>query len=281
MNLSNLSPDQIERMRYLIGKREAEKQRQARQEEEERRNAGRVAPIIQPANLIVPTSTNPPTPAVGIVNPKDYIILEGRTHGKYSYEDTLVAMNRTYQGKNWNDAHIACANENRYMLTIRQFVDFLNLLRTGKVHDGRGSLIKDKSKIEGILDEIYKVGGNWRSEWLDADFKVQNEKVVMNYEHRMKNGVLTPNRSNEVLEGYLAQNKQPGISLDDWLARATYQGLPPANVKNGELYYWQPGKDNNSVAGFCAGSVRASLSCGGYPACADASLGVRFARAKK
>jgi hypothetical protein len=229
---------------------------------------------------------NPPTPANGISKPQDYIILPGVAHGNYSYPDLLVAMNKTHHGKNWYNAHEALSQEGNFMLGIRQFTDFLNLLRTGKAYDGAGKLINSQ-KIEGILDDIYKVESSWRSEWLDADFKVLDKKfglfggkVVMNYEHRIINGKLTPTRKDEVLEGYLDETKNPGIDLADWLTRATYQGLPPSDVKMGSLYYYKPGKDNNSVAGFGAGSGRAVLDCGGDPSGTGAALGVRAARAK-
>lgn len=244
------------------------------------------APTPQIAPVTQPAPQNPPTPANGISNPKDYIILPGATHGKYAYPDLLVSMNRTHQGKNWYQSHEALAQEGNFMLGIRQFVDFLNLLRTGKAYDGTGKLT-DSKRIEGILDEIYKVGGSWRSEWLDADFKVLDKKfgifggkVAMNYEHRMVNGTLTPTRKDEVLEGYLDQDKKPGINLNEWLKNATYQGLPTSNIPDGDLYYWRPGKDNNSVAGFGADSGRAGLGCNRNPSNAGASLGVRAARKK-
>ncbi len=70
-------------------------------------------------------------------------------------------MKTTHQGKNWKDSHSALNQEGAFMPTIRQFVDFLNLLRSGKAYDGRGKLV-DKSKLDGILDEIYTVRDPWR-----------------------------------------------------------------------------------------------------------------------
>ena len=232
------------------------------------------------------TSTLSPGPATNVDNPSKYIILEGRTHGKYSYPDLLVAMDKSHHGRNWKDSHLALAQEGNFMLGIRQFVDFLNHLRTGRAFDGNGHLI-DAGRIEAILNDIYKVGGQWRSEWLDADFKVLDKtlvvfggKIAMNYEHRLVNGNLIPIRANEVLDGYLDKNKQPGLDIKDWLTRATYQGLPPIDIANGSLYYWSPGKDNNAVARFYAYSDWTYLDCDWDPSYRNSQLGVRAAREK-
>ena len=231
-------------------------------------------------------ATNPPTPASTLSNPENYILLSEKTYGAYSYPDLLVAMNKTHLGKNWHDCHAELAKEDAFMLTIRQFVDFLNLIKSGSAYDGNGRKI-DAPRLNDIYNEITEKRGPWRSEWLDADFKVIDKnivglrgKLVMNYEHRIVNGKLTPQRSQEALENYLAKDKQPGIDFNEWLTSATYQGLPPVNIKNGDLWYWQPGRDNNSVAGFSAGSDGAVLNCDRYLSNTNFSLGVRAARKK-
>jgi len=195
-------------------------------------------------------------------------------------------MERTHQNNGWYETHEILAQEGAFMPTIRQFVDFLNLLKSGKAFDGRGKSI-DKRKLDSVLDDILTVRDPWRSEWLDADFKVLDKKlkvfggkVVMNYEHRIVNGNLSASRKDEVMEGYLAQDKKPGIDVNDWLSRATYQGLPPQDVGEGKLWYWQPGKDNNSVAGFYAYSGRAGLFCYWDPSLRNSNLGVRAVRKK-
>ena len=71
------------------------------------------------------------------------------------------------------------------------------------------------------------------------------------------------------------EDKTPGINLNDWLNSPITQGLPKSNIKSGELYYWAPMKDNNSVARFGADSGGAGLFCDGGPSGASASLGVR------
>ena len=68
--------------------------------------------------------------------------------------------------------------------------------------------------------------------------------------------------------------------LNDWLNNPTKHGLPRKNTKDGDLYYWYPRSDNNSVARFFAYSDGADLYCYGVPSYSNSRLGVRAARAK-
>ncbi|MBI4117032.1 hypothetical protein HY449_04790 [Candidatus Pacearchaeota archaeon] len=227
-----------------------------------------------------------PTPSSEISNPEKYIILPGNSHGNYSYNDTLVSIERKHQGKNWPNTHIALAADGNHMLTIRQFVDFLKLLKSGSVYDGKGKRIGDKSALE-ILKDIIAVRNPYRAEWLDADFKITKKKfigkedLIINYGHRLSSaGDIAPQYS-EPLEDWLDKDRKPGINFDDWLNNANKHGLPSPNVTSGDLYYFCPNRDNNSVAGFYAGSGRAYLGCYRYPSIAILALGVRVAREKK
>ena len=215
---------------------------------------------------------------INIQNPESYIILEGRTHGSYSYPDLLVCMEKTHHNKDWYKTHEALHKEDSLMLTIRQFVDFINLLKTGKGFNGKGNKV-DKATLDKILDKILTVRSPWRAEWLDADFKVVNDELYINYNHRAVNGELKPQNS-ELLEECLMKDKTPGISLGYWLKNATKQGLPPKDIPNGKLYYWFPRKDNNSVARFGADSGGAYLDCGRFPRSSGSALGVRAAKIK-
>ncbi len=241
--------------------------------------------LLQSSPDAPPKGDSPPPRDTSLKNPDKYIFLPARNHGSFSYSDMFVPMDRTHQSKNWRDAHLALYQEGASMPTIRQFVDFVNLLRSGKVHDGNARAVS-KTKIDSILDEILTVKNPYRAEWLDADFKVKGKtlgvvggKLYMNYEHHVVNGVITPKRSEEI-QGYLAADKTPGIDLDEWLKNAMPSGLPPANIKDGRLYYWQPDWDNNSVAWFVANSDGAFLVCYRVPSGSDGGLGVRACRAK-
>ena len=209
----------------------------------------------QPQEHKIITKTN-------IQNPEAYLILEGKPHQSYSYPDTLVEMERSHHGKNWFQVHEELNKEQAHMLTIRQYIDFLNILRSGKVFDGKGNKIQ-KQKLDNILEDILTVRQPWRGEWLNADFKVQGKELHILYTHRIINGKLQPQYTEQLDPATLRENKTPGISLDDWLNNATYQGLPPTKIKKGDLYYWAPLSDNNSVAWFGAGSSGVDLDCGG------------------
>ncbi|MBS3083085.1 hypothetical protein J4454_04040, partial [Candidatus Pacearchaeota archaeon] len=68
----------------------------------------------------------------------NYLILEGRAHGSYEYPDTLIAKKRSMQSKKWQEAQDALKAEGKFMPTIRQYADFLNLLKSGNAYDGKG-----------------------------------------------------------------------------------------------------------------------------------------------
>jgi len=166
------------------------------------------------------------------------------------------------------------------MLNLRQFVDFLNLLKTGKVYNGKGNKLSS-TKIREIYNEITKVKSTWRAEWLDADFKLENNNdLYMNFNHKTINGKLEPQNS-EKLTNYLAKDKNPGIDLEYWLKNANDLGLPTPNTPKGDLYYYQPEKDNNSVARFGAYSCWACLGCDWDPRSSGSSVGVRPIKIKK
>src|SRR3990167_8791027 len=100
-----------------------------------------------------------------IQNPNSYLILPGRKHGNYEYPDLLVSTARTHQGENWSQACESLKQEDSFMLTIRQYVDFLNTLKSGNAYDGAGKKA-DKKALDGILDDILTIRDPWRGEWL-------------------------------------------------------------------------------------------------------------------
>ena len=246
---------------------------------------------------------------VGVGAPEDYIFLEGRSHEDYSYSDLDVckyklgassdvqkagqglgiALQNTAKEQNGRD-YAGNINHGQALrlnlalggltLNVRQFVDFLNLLKSGKAFDGKGNKV-NKKELENIFNEITEVRNPGRYEWLDGDFKTENDRIYICTSHVLDaSGNLAPQYKRELTDS-LMQDKTPGIDLNDWLANANQYGLPRSNIKDGKkLYYWAPDKDNNSVAGFGADSGWADLDCYRDRDDADDSLGVRHARSR-
>ena len=249
---------------------------------------------------------------IDITDPENYIILEGRNHGSYFYEDSLIAMHRLglnpevdkagkemnlslvntakeadgtdYIGNiNWFNALSLACRLGRSVPTIRQGIDFKEHLEKGiadtkyKVLNGNGKKL-DSKILENVYDEMFKARNPWRGEWLDADFKLQeiNGQNVLHmlYGHELKNGVLVPSKT-EKLESCL-------MGEDCYIDPSSFngQGLPTRKKDNSGFYFWYPRSDNNSVARFDARSVRAFLFCIGDPSNRNTSLGVRFVARK-
>ncbi|MDD5192573.1 MAG: hypothetical protein PHH54_01555 [Candidatus Nanoarchaeia archaeon] len=164
---------------------------------------------------------------------------------------------RKYLGKNWFEAHKLAQAEGLKMPTIPEFLEFLKYLRS------------DSSYSE-LYKDITEVRNPWRANWLDADFKVKNKELCINYNHKVDSqGNLKP-LNTEKLEACLMEDCYADI-LD-----YNRQGLPfpTKKTKNKEFYYWFPRSDNNSVATFSAYSDSAFLYCYRNPDGRGASLGV-------
>jgi len=256
-------------------------------------------------NKSVPVNDSSPIVS-NVANSKSYLILPGKNYRNYSYPNLLVSIarlsyddevekaakklglslsntatekttNQGYIGNiNWPESLKLNLTLDSFTLNIRQYLDFLALLKSGKAFYADGSKT-DKKVLDNILDEITAVRNPWRSEWLDADFKLKDNKLYINYKHKLVGNDLKPQK-NELLEDCLMEDKTPGIDLKDLLINSTSQGLPKRNVKDGDLYYYAPDEDNNSVAGFGANSDWAYLDCDWYPSDSDAGLGVRRAK---
>ena len=214
-----------------------------------------------------------PSPS-NLTDADKYIILPEAQHGSYSYPEMLVSMDKKHFNKDWNKAHELLAKEDVYMLTIRQFADFLSLLKSGKAFDGNGKKL-DNGKLEAVLNDIIEVREPWRSEWLDAKFEDGN---IIYHTLERKSGSYTLVETKEPLANYIKKDKVPGINLDDWLKKANNHGLPTSKTNKGYMHYWAP--TEGTVAGFVADSDWAGLDCGWDPAVTNSSLGVRAVRAK-
>jgi len=197
---------------------------------------------------------------------------EKRNLDNFIYVPSLkihVAKQRTHLGATWFDAHKELQKEGLCMPTIPEFVEFLKYLKS-----------LNNKEFQEIYNDITQVRSPWRAEWLDADFKMKDKDLYINFNHVLdSNGNLVPKNSSILDKETLMKDKLPGISLDNYLESShTKQGLPNKKVKSGSLYYQYPRSDNNSVARFDALSGRAPLSCGRDPSNWASGLGVRAVR---
>jgi len=173
-----------------------------------------------------------------------------------------VAKEKSHLGKNWYDTHRELHKQNLRMPTIPQFIEFLKYLR-----------VDPTAENTSIYDEITEFGNPWRTEHLDAKFYAKGDKLWIAYNHIVDSDGDLIVQDHEKLEGYLMQDKTPGIRLEHWLNNPTKQGLPQENSEQGDLWYWNPVK--NKVAGFVTGPEVAYLSCDANPGFSDSKLGVR------
>ena len=200
-------------------------------------------------------------------------------------------MNREFPYTNWFETHRELKDNVARMPTIREFVDFIALVRSGKAFDGKGNKVSQK-KVDFILNEIFSPEHECEAEFLDARFHTDCsiETLFIDYSHRVNNmGDVKPGCS-EPLDNakYLKEDRKPGIDLEDWLLHSSIYGLPASRVKTGLINYGAPkissfsSSQEGSVARFCKGSNQGSISldCNIPSLSCDAWLGVRPVRIK-
>ena len=176
-----------------------------------------------------------------------------------------VAKERTLLRKNWFECHKELQANGERMLILPEFIEFLKYC---------------KINYQDIYKEITELRNPWRAEWLDADFKTRGRDLLINYNHVLDSSGNFVSQNSEILDkDTLMKDRTPGISLEDYLNNNhTSQGLPTKKVQSGDLYYWYPRSDDNSVVRFDADSDRANLNCGRDPSDQYSDLGVRAVR---
>ncbi|MDD5133048.1 MAG: hypothetical protein PHD81_03045 [Candidatus Nanoarchaeia archaeon] len=264
-------------------------------------------PIVQPIER--PKSL--PNNSVLILDKDDltnYIFLEGKVYGDYSYSDRFVSKYKLREvvksshydnysqhspvgGKgfiyeptkfSWTEALTINQELGGTTLNLRQFVDFLNLLKSGRAFDGKGYII-DSQELKMIYSDITEKDKFYRAEWLDVAFKEINDKLYLLSEHKLENGGLVPKYIKELSQSTLMSFTKIGSQLSltsffkkGWLDTANEQGLPTVETKkSGKLTYYYPRK--NSVTNF---GVKEE---GPYLQCRDPyfETGVRLVRPEK
>ena len=187
--------------------------------------------------------------------------------------DLYFSKERMHTNSDWYNCHKLLQEQDLIMPVIPQWIEFLKYIRDS-----------DDPENKRIYEDIVTVRNPWRAEWFDARFEQREDGLYLCSGHEYKGSdsegkIILEARNSIKLENHLMAdrgehiNNKPGIDLNSWLERYTDEGLPYADIPNGELYYWHP--RNNAVARFNANSGRAWLICDGDPSYRYASLGVR------
>jgi len=197
-------------------------------------------------------------------NPENYVILPASATNP---RDLFVSMVRTNHSLTWYCAHKTVNRKGAFMPTPRQFIDFLELLKSGQpVYDGRGTLV-ERSRIESVLNDVSTKRGRWRAEWLDTYFIKTNGVWTINYEHRTRGDFVQSTRS-EPLEACLMEDCYVNLSI------VNRQGLPATKSINEDVYFCSP-NNSGTVIGFGVFSNGGFINCNWNPHDASVGLGVR------
>ena len=199
---------------------------------------------------------------LNIKNPEDYIILPGRTHqgqnGSYSYPDILVSVKRIPVKNNWYEIQEMLHKEGKQMLNIRQFVDFLNLVKSGNLYNAKGDRI-DFELAQKLDKDLFKRNSPKTGELLDAFFIKEDE---IQYDHRTSGKRLEATVSERIenpMTRQFAYSPMNSVSFDGWLKKANYQGLPTDLCGRGSLGYMRP--EEGRVAFYSVDSNGFDLTC--------------------
>jgi len=149
--------------------------------------------------------------------------------------------------------------------------DYLRLLDQGRkqeteVYDVSGRRL-DPRFLSQLFDDSIKTQSPWREEWFDTYFKQRKYGLDVLTENKRK--------AERLDDDTLMEDRLPGISLGSLLENPTEQGLPRADIEEGNLSSWHP--RDGAVARLDAGSYWAYLGSGRYPLGRDSCLGVRSA----
>ena len=180
-----------------------------------------------------------------------------------------VSKERKNLWTSWFSSHEYLQEDNEFTPTIPQFIEFLNHLRSHPTNQ----------EYQNIYNEITQFRNPWRSEWLDAEFKIIGSNIgVINYNHLFENRKLIPKNTEIISKNTLMEDRTSGISLDTYLSKNhTKQGLPTKKVESGDLNYCYPGKYGELVARFGV-SKELDIGFGTHPSARGADIGVRAVR---
>ena len=111
-------------------------------------------------------------PRLGSLALKDFIILEANEF----HPDLLAAKYVSDRHKRWKEVALSLRLEGAFMPSLRVYVDFLKALEQGtRLFDGTGTSISGVEALR-LYADIKEKGRPYRSEWIDAYFKLGGGK---------------------------------------------------------------------------------------------------------
>jgi len=150
-------------------------------------------------------------------------------------------------------------------------VDLLTLMQSGRIHDGTGRVIEGR-ELEKLWRDFMGVKRiEHRVEWIDTRFidKCQPGNLVINYDHRLVNDKLQPEVSMPLAADSLDKEVQVSLGYFD------QQGMPTLEVPSGEIRFFPPFWDDESVTSFGSVGMGAFLRCNTNPHFKSPEIGIR------
>lgn len=199
-----------------------------------------------------------------------YILLEGKDHEAYAYPDVLVAVERSHHELRLGEQEEKIHREGGFLFIPRQFVDWILLLRSGKVYDGNGKTVS-RTIVNNLLDHLLSSREPFRGERLSGQFTQVdgiNYFAYYRFDSDKKFYKVTDRITDCLLEEPLR-----GISLEHWFAAATAQGFPPVSSPTGRLRYRPP--QHERVPWIGADEYGPIFNCAGDPSFKDKEFGMR------
>lgn len=175
----------------------------------------------------------------------NYIVMPGPGISKL-----LVGKERVHYGCRWEEAHLKLQKKKFYMPTLKQFVDFVNLLESGEARDGTGAEVSDL-EAGRILEDI--LGNYGCGEWLDSKFIRKHQWIYLNQNYRYEGYCVTTWKS-ELLkqncllyESLLYDTLVHTFCYADVFGSANRQGMP---TKYGDIGFYGPSEADPTVTIF-------------------------------
>ena len=169
---------------------------------------------------------------------KNYIILEGKLYGTYSYPDIFIALKKKHWRTSFTKTHKLLHCEGMFMLNMRQYVDLLNLLESRSVFYGDGTKVPQEIR-QRLLNNIIDPQELSRGEWVDIVFSRKDREELITYHQFLENRLIKKTEEIDP-ETLIAVRKPKLIDLLDWLRNSTHQGFPRADVTVGKVGYYYP-----------------------------------------